>query len=484
VKGVNVDPESNRGAVRTNRRRLIRTGPGGRTGILIQTASLLLTGITFALGPFGSGLPRFPLGAVVAGALLFAFLACTWSAIITAGLYLIASRRDTEILAGVLRTASVAIWFAPATILFARWSPASAAAAMVLVVTATRLLYSEWHAGQPRPAPEWGGTLPIGILGRQAVRAPLLTRDFVTGIVTAVSIHFAATSAMFRYRAAAGALFVLSAALLTYFAMTTGAVDAQRPRSLPQSLVGMLLTIFLAAGVTVSGLRPRLFGGDGDSSGDAGGQTSADRAATPGNALPQPSGLPPDGSFPGVILWPEIQPVTRLIAPIAPRGNGGISAAQTYSIPFGGEYWLFRWPYRKPPAKSYLQRGTPVKLSFSTVDKWPLQMEAHQRLDPPVDLSCCGRVRLQIWNADRYPGTLSLELSAVESGVSRALGIEPVRSTPLQDGESILPASETLEYSVPAGLGTCSELTVVYRRAKERVDKSARVAIDRFVLAP
>jgi hypothetical protein len=185
-----------------------------------------------------------------------------------------------------------------------------------------------------------------------------------------------------------------------------------------------------------------------------------------------------------VIIWPEIQPVTRLVAPVAPRGNGGLLAAQTYSIPFGGEYWLFRWPYRKPPAKSYLQRGTPVKLSFSTVDKWPLQMEAHQKLDPPVDLSCCGTIRLHIWNADRYPGTLSLELSALESGASRSLGIVQVQSTPLKEGDSVLPAPETLEYPIPPGSGMCSEFSVVFRRAKERMDKSARVAIDRFVLAP
>ena len=122
--------------------------------------------------------------------------------------------------------------------------------------------------------------------------------------------------------------------------------------------------------------------------------------------LPPVAGIAPDGSFPGVILWPEVKPVTRLVAP-PPKGlSTGTALARSYSIPFAGQYLLFRFPQRRPPPTSILQRGSPAALAFSTVDHWPLNMEAIQKLDEPIDLSCCSALRVEIWNADKYPGTV------------------------------------------------------------------------------
>ena len=68
----------------------------------------------------------------------------------------------------------------------------------------------------------------------------------------------------------------------------------------------------------------------------------------------------PDGGFPGVILWPEVKPYATLIAPMPQRSDGlGTVEARPMSIPFSGEYWMFRWPFARPPRTSYFQRGTP-----------------------------------------------------------------------------------------------------------------------------
>ena len=113
-----------------------------------------------------------------------------------------------------------------------------------------------------------------------------------------------------------------------------------------------------------------------------------------------------------MILWPEVKPVTRLVAP-PPKGlSTGTALARSFSIPFAGQYLLFRFPQRRPPPTSILQRGSPATLAFSTVDHWPLNMEAIQKLDEPIDLSCCSAMRVEIWNADKYPGTVTLELYA------------------------------------------------------------------------
>jgi hypothetical protein len=198
-------------------------------------------------------------------------------------------------------------------------------------------------------------------------------------------------------------------------------------------------------------------------------------------APPPPSSGPgnaPDGTFPGVILWPEVRPVTRLVAPLPRIHGAGAAPAQTYSIPFDGQYLLYRWPFSRPPVTSILERGSPVALGFRTTDQTPLNMDAIQRFDDPVDLSCCTRVRVEAWNADRYPNTISLELLAN----GEPLGNAPVRSQPDLSRDPVIAVPESLDFPVPPGIPPVTELRIVFRRMRVRADKSARIAIDRFVL--
>jgi hypothetical protein len=119
-------------------------------------------------------------------------------------------------------------------------------------------------------------------------------------------------------------------------------------------------------------------------------------------------------------------------------------------------------------------------MAFSTTDHWELNMDALQQFDEPIDLRCCSRVRVDIWNADRYPGTVALELWADR----HVLGSAPVRSMPDLKQDPVVAVPETLEYSTANADGPCKELKVVFRRARGRIDKSARIAIERFVLVP
>ena len=134
--------------------------------------------------------------------------------------------------------------------------------------------------------------------------------------------------------------------------------------------------------------------------------------------LPTPIDTGAAGGFPGVIIWPEIKPVTTLVAPLPAMSPSLFQgkAAQPLSIPFDGEYWMFRWPFAKPPASLLLRAGRAprAELSFSSTDHTPLQMEAHQKLETPIDVSCCRAIQLEVVNADHYPGTLSLELDPAE----------------------------------------------------------------------
>ena len=198
--------------------------------------------------------------------------------------------------------------------------------------------------------------------------------------------------------------------------------------------------------------------------------------------VPVVTGPAVDGSYPGVILWPEIKPVTVLIEPMPAIGGKFAGTRHPLVIPFGGEYWIWRFLLPRPPRNSFFQRGSPAKLSFSSTDHWPLQMEAHQKLEQDIDLSCCGKIQIGVSNADRYPGTVTLELLAGGFSLGKAL----VTSVPDLSKDPVQPVSETLDYPVPAELAghAINEFKVLYQRLRGRTDKSCKVAIERFVLVP
>jgi hypothetical protein len=117
-------------------------------------------------------------------------------------------------------------------------------------------------------------------------------------------------------------------------------------------------------------------------------------------------------------------------------------------------------------------------------------MEARPKLDQPIALSCCSAIRLEIRNADRYPGTIALELVLIANdqpgAPSLSLGHYNVVSQPDVSRDPVIPVPETLEFPVPstAALDSFNEFKVVFLRARRRMDKSAKLAIDRFVLVP
>ena len=465
------------------------TRSNSRLILAVQIASLCTTGLLLWLGSSAFRLARAPLSVIVEQAFLFAFVAWLWSAATAFLLYLAIPRPPGEyMLLRTLRTSAVAVWFAPATILLSRMSPATLLAALALVVTATRLLYSEWRLIHPVQETAFAG--PHGLFDEYLAPDPLFRREFLTALTVSMALQSAATARMFHHPVTAGALFTMTVAALTLFAMTSGVLPAERPRNLPQTLLGILLTIFLAAGVTIGGLGARLLRGNG-SEGDSADGPPAATASNGKVASYQPRAAvgPGDGSFPGVVLRPDTKPFARLVEPPPVRGAVGISLPRTYAIPFDGEYWMYRFLYRRPPPKSLEERGSPTELSFSTVDSWPLEMEAHQKFDQPLDLACRA-VRVDIWNADRYPNTIVLELDALGSHGWETIGAQPVRSLPVLTSDHLLtadrvaPVAESLEFPVHSPIHECLELKVVFLRARVRIHRSAMVSIDRFVLLP
>ena len=70
--------------------------------------------------------------------------------------------------------------------------------------------------------------------------------------------------------------------------------------------------------------------------------------------------------------------------------------------------------------------------------------------------------------------------------VAESLGIAPVTSVPNLRADRTIPVPETLDFRFPPSprLDRFDQIKVIFHRSVGRIDKSARVSIERFVLMP
>lgn len=423
--------------------------------------------------------------AILLDAFKYALLAWIWSATLTLVLWAALDRNQRPgILPIVLRTSRTAVWFAPACLLLSQLSPAVVIPALVLVGGTTRLLYSDWLALQP-PA----GAPPPASAPFQLLPSPAFLRAFGPGVAAAFGLQAGFLAESLGSPLAAAALFSMTAALLTLMALNAGLLETEHNTSLPRSILGIVLTIILAAGLTTVHGLARYLGARA---------ASVARTFTP-NSSEEESGTNAGGAvivsdkvFPGVILWPEIKPYATLVAPPPSwlKTSPASDAARPFTIPFSGEYWMFKAPQVRPPPGAFFQRGTPVALFYATTDHSRMLMEAHQKLDHDIDMRCCRAIRIALSNADRFPGTVSLELILIDAQTTGrravSLGSHKVNAFPQTSGWPVSPVSDLIEFPMPASsdLRQFNEIQIVIHRDPVRMDKSARMAIQRFILVP
>jgi hypothetical protein len=474
--------------------------------LLVQIAGLLGTAWLIWSISLVPRLNRQSLADVITQALAYTLLACLASALIALGLYLLIARSFREdAIQMALRTSATAVWFAAATILLAELSPATLPAAVVLVVSATRLLYSQWSLVHPLE------TLPVAAPVQHPffdLSPPSRFRELIPGFAGSLAIQAGLLAFPMGFPILAAALFCLSVAMVTLSALRAGAYHAQTPTNLPRSILGFLLTLILAAGLTVGGLA-------GSFGAESHWHSPLQRRPGPmqslrallhkifdenGPAQPKPRVtdlyLPPagnveitDNSFPGVILLPEGKPEQPVLNPPSLSWNQispELGAVKPLSIPFSGVYWMFRSPFDRPPRSSHVQQGSPLSLSFRTTDHAPMFMEAYQKLDREIDIECCRSIQVAISSTDLFPGTVALELVLINSqspGQPLTLGTIPVSSGPRANSA---PAQETLDFAIPAARGPrqFDVIKLIFHRDRLRLERSARVSIQRFVLSP
>jgi len=307
-------------------------------------------------------------------------------------------------------------------------------------------------------------------------------KAFPSALLASFCMQTAILAGYAQHQAVAALLWVIAGVVVLQTVKTAGGGIRRRTR---RRLRDALATIILVSGLL------RFFVVQFSSGGGGGRNGPPAPPPPPKVAESKGSSSSPDnsGDHTGVILLPEPQQHTTLVAPL-PSMPGNLFDSRhrnPISIPFYGAYWFFKPPDTKPPVDSYQTHGSPAEMTFSAPDSRPLIMEAHQDLGKLIDLACCREIRIEIENADRYPGTVAMELVLVNSREGQkgsvSLGKAPVTSAP---GDPGAPLRETLTFPIPshAAIRQFDELMIRFPRQRLRINRSAKIAINRFVLIP
>ena len=349
----------------------------------------------------------------------------------------------------------------------------------LLVNVATQLAYSEWAK-------------------RESIRGQMPGRSDGWLLASAFAVALGAETSIVALGLGAprlaATLLCASAAALTLLHLASGARSPTQPAGWRKTLIQVTLVLILVLGLRAGGR----FAAGSQSRFDPDPKTRL-RPKEFVTALYEPppgsigtSGVA-DRGYPGVILWPEVKTTQKaLIAPARSWVPSPLAPVprSPFSIPFSGQYWMFKPPQMGPPRDSYFRRSSPLALSFSTTDQRPLSMEAVQKLDHALDVACCRAIQLAIENADRYPGTIALELLLIDTQAPgqpvQSLGKRDVLSRPgIKPLDlSAIPVTEVLDFPVPreSMIHQFDAIQVLFHRAFIRIDRSAKISIASFTL--
>ncbi len=426
------------------------------------------------------------------GLLAFAFeriLTVALSCVLTVAILsaVLAQKAGLDLHLLLVQTSRAAIWLAPLAFLLRVNSPWTLAAVAVFTILAT-LSVRPPDEYQPNPEDALLSSLHLDNSPLSPRFRPQLS------ILTALCAQ-AGILAFFAGHAAAGAI-IAGAASCAWTWWSLANTKAEDSPSQSHSLSIALL----ALAFTVAALIPYLRGSTGFGLGSShryaarvGTSGSGSRLRVVTHLVTDSSGTTAEGNA-GIVLWPEKQLHTQLVAPspvdLSMQPTPGRNA-NPLVIPFDGVYWFFKAPDVRPPKTSRQAQASPETVEIRSTDRRPLSIEAHDYLGSRIDLACCSRIQIAIRNADRYPDTVSLELILVDTSQpgqpSQSLGRMSVKSTrPWRIHERPQPVTENLIFAIPAraSLRHFDEVKIVFRLDPARADAGARIAIDHLVLIP
>jgi hypothetical protein len=320
-----------------------------------------------------------------------------------------------------------------------------------------------------------------------------LSKSLALVILASAALEAAGLANWIAEREIAFVLFVAGAAVLAT-QLPRGATPTTLHRTLSRDGTRLALSAGCATAMVLIGLVPFIASTQGDAS-----LTALLRSffvRKPGGAIVrnhavrlQQTPIRSDGYI-GVILTPKRMPqVSAKQIPQLLFNRRAPGLKNPLQIPFTGSYWFFQDPFVRPPFDSIRAEGDPANVGVRSSNRKPLQMEAVQTLDEPIETREIDTIKLAMRDADQNPQTISVELVLADTrtwGIPKlSLGIERLEQS--SDLMSVMVSrSETEGFTVPlhSHLERFNQIRLIFRLDPSRDRRAAAIAIESFVLVP
>jgi hypothetical protein len=450
---------------------------------------------------------------LVGKAFLYLTLAWVGAFGMTLWTYMAISLDETrDLVRAAMRAALHALWFVPALLLVN--PPADRGVAligMLVMVNAARLVVSN-------PPPQrrllsrrkWRTTHRL--FGEARIQRSVFSKESIPAIVGAVALQIGGFSWWLGYPQWASPMFAAGVACWTWVSITRGAYLGHRRIHVVHRVMSVMMVVLFAIAFTVvrvdldTGATGGAAGnavGNAPGSGNAPGPGWLDAtrqemqslinpppppkaaAATTGmrgraptrlvTATLEPDQLGKDG-IPGLILQPGKKRPQALNLPPMYKMQVTLNPRKPTSIPFTGEYHLFRESSANIPPGSVQRPGSPMDAIYVTTNGTPMETDAYQDFDPPVDFAPCAKIKLTLTSGEVFPASATIILVGAEKVGEMGPEIFGMSSDP----------EETLEFTVPPGAAglPVKGIRIIFRHNPMEASHSTQVAIQRFTFVP
>ena len=419
----------------------------------------------------------------------------TWAlaAGITVWVYAAVSLADFgDLFFAALRAAAPAMWLPPAMLLVTAPSAGLRLAGVLLVANTVRLLFSRRPPGMrlraARPARPARRRASVPIYFYPDPQPLLFWRETLPPVLGALAFQAGLYALWVEYPRLAAACFAAGAVIWTRCSIGRGAYQSGGKPNLPRAALAILLTLLLAASLSIGqfateerfadspGLLEtarRVFGRLPDTSQAK--LEAARQSATPVFTPTHEIGRSGGNGVPGVVLRPEAKPLPRTRLWL-PRTATVFSVSRPLTVPFSGEYHLYRASSGRLPPGAVIYAGTPIDAIYVTTNRTAMETEAYQSFEPPIDFVNCDTIQVVLSTAEVFPASASMKLETAGGMLdlgTRIFGLTRARE-------------QTIEFALPALSRRLrvSAIRVVFHRNPAQQDQSTRVAIQGFTLVP
>jgi hypothetical protein len=427
---------------------------------------------------------------VIGTTLLSVLLAWALAAGIILWVYAAVSLADFgDLFFAAVRAAAPAMWFPPAMLLVTAPWPGARLAGVLLVANTARLLFSRRPPGtrlRARRRATRRASVPFCLYSDRHPWS--FWRETLPPVLGALAFQAGLYALWVDHPRSAAACFAAGAAIWTRCSIGRGAYRPEGKPNLARATLAILLTLLLATALSIGqfasderfadgpGLLEtarRVFGRLPDASQPK--PEAAKHSATPVFTPTHEIGKSGENGAPGVVLRPVAKPLPRNRLWL-PGAATVFSVSRTLPVPFSGEYHLYRASSGSLPPGALVYEGTPLDAIYVTTNQTPMETEAYQRLDPPIDLGNCDTIQVALSTAEEFPASASMKLET--AGGILDLGTRIFGLTRARD--------ETIEFALPASPRRLrvSAIRVVFHRNPAQQDQSTRVAIQGFTLVP